>query len=145
MANKNFQHKAKITAKDLPAGIKPSDLEYPRKWRADSVVDHFDIWNVPAFGWCIPTLLIASAGRRYNARHYGQADRTYAVRISDGSLVRIGFGPHVTARLTVHVRKSRTWALKKFTDLKTKGTGDATTVRDRISTRRMRGAMRGWF
>lgn len=141
----------------LPDGVVPADLRRP-SWelrknsperQATAPRDgyeqpvEFELWHAAAFGWCIPTLLIAKAG----SRRAGAADRTYAARVDDGSVVRIGFGPHVTARHTVYVRVSRVEALRKFIDLQHAGAVDANTIRDRISSRRAQSASRrsgGW-
>jgi hypothetical protein len=138
-------------APKLPAGIEKADLKYPDHKEKDSPKDipyedhQFEIWFVPNYGWCIPTLHISNGGSR---RAYGTAPRTYAVAIDTGKVVRIGLGPHVQQRSTVYVRQSRIKDLQKFLDLRTKGAGDANQIRDRISTRRAQGAMyrmnRGW-
>jgi hypothetical protein len=143
------------TAPVLPAGIVAADLIRP-SWKlrknspkraATRAVDgydryrepiEFELWHTTGFGWCIPTLLIAHATRR----RAGLADRTYAARVDDGTVVRIGFGPHVTARVTVYVTVERLAALQKFVDLQHKGAVDANTIRDRISSRRARTASR---
>lgn len=133
-------------AESLPKGILQSDLKSPRRWRdlADGPSD-FELWFTPGFGWCIPTLGITSGQHRY--REPG-IPRTYAVRVSDGGTVRIGAGPHVTARLRVYVRKTRLAALQRFLDLRQQGAVRAHTIRDRISTRRAVGQFRrierGW-
>jgi hypothetical protein len=143
------------TIPTLPEGIIPTDLKYPHsadktprygtkayaKWIAvNRAVDQFDLWYTVRFGWCIPTLHIRNAGRRQAAGL--TQERTYAVEIKGGGVVTIGLGPHVTARVTVYVTEGRRVALQPLIDLRTKGQGDAGSIRDRISTRRARSSMR---
>jgi hypothetical protein len=132
----------------LPAGIKATDLKYP-KWDAKDQLARddkgysmsFELWYTPSMGWVIPTLQIARGKRGY-------ADRTYAVRVDGNGLCRVGQGPHVTEQVTVYVKESRREALAKYLTLQAEGTKDSNQVRDRISTRRAQGAMyriaRGW-
>lgn len=121
----------------LPAGIVAADLKAP-KWQSNEQegvpwdARTFDLWHTAAFGWCIPTLLIGKARGRQST------DRTYAVTL-DGKVCRIGMGPHVTQTVTVYVRQSRLGDLQKYLDLRTAGSADAGSIRDRISTRRARG------
>jgi hypothetical protein len=95
---------------------------------------HLTFHNTAAFGWCIATLHIS------NAKRSGLADRTYAIRVSDGGTVRIGAGPHVTQTITVYLRKGRSAAVQKYLDLYNTGVNKSNAVRDRISTRRAQGA-----
>lgn len=148
----------KTTHKDLPKGINATDIKEP-SWRThrkvmadarelglDSVYAQFDIWYSESFGWCIPTLLITRS-RRAN-QSYSGGERTYAVRIDTGSTVRIGNGPHIKARHTVYIRKTRVAALQKFIALIASGGAKANEIRDSISTRRAQTAARraswGW-
>jgi hypothetical protein len=134
--------KEKQGCAELPKGIIAKDLSYPDTRKGGDYFpdykdldchDHqFEIWYVRNFGWCIPTLDIGGAGRQATRR-------TYAVAIDTGKVVRIGKGPHVTECHRVYVRASRLTELRKFIDLRTKGAGDAGSIRDRISTRRAQG------
>lgn len=126
----------------LPKGLIVSDTKYPRNYKDHEYSADFELWHVGDWGWCIPTLMIRNVPRR---RLTGTtvAPRTYAVRVDNGGLVRIGLGPHVKERVTVYGRKSRMAALKKFLDLRNEGAAKAGQVRDRISTRRARTALRG--
>ncbi len=139
----------------LPPGIQAGDLKFPM-YKSAYLQDlgngyeqrvQFDMWNTTAFGWCIPTLGIKAVSRRAYAAGVTTA-RTYATRVSDGAVVRIGFGPHVVGKVTVYVRKGRAKALKAYVDMWLKGQGDAGAVRDRISSRRaqteLRRFGRGW-
>jgi hypothetical protein len=123
----------------LPAGVDWSDLEYDYKRRDRYVMDHlgcresFEIWNTERFGWCIPVLLIRNASRRARARGV-ECDRYYAISL-DGQLCTIGHGPHVKARHTVYVLKSKLAKLQKYLDLRAKGSEQANTARDIRSTR----------
>jgi hypothetical protein len=121
---------------ELPDEVRETDLKYP-SWEStknnedNRVVSQFEMWYTERFGWCIPTLFISRARRGSNMN-----DRTYGIAINTNGVVTMGKGPHVLRTVTVYVRKGRVEALKKFTDLKTKGEGDAGQIRDRISTRR---------
>jgi hypothetical protein len=153
----NAMKKELKTKNALPDGIVLHDLKYPSyklnvkndpnyfDYKAPYEDHSFELWFVPSLGWCIPTLGIRNPGRRSRP---GAAPRTYAVKVSDGGVVRIGLGPHVAERVTVYVRKNRAEALAKFIALKNKGAVDANNIRDRISTRRAQGALyrmeKGW-
>lgn len=123
------------TKTPLPEGILKTDLTRPsmsayggealsNDWQNNT----FDLWHVTGFGWCIPTLAIS-----------GKGARTYAIRIKDRNVVRIGMGPHVTEQVTVYVRINRLRTLQSFLDMRTDGAGKAGQVRDRISSRRAQG------
>ena len=140
----------KVTIPALPDAVKVTDLSYP-SWKAKGGAKHysdpsthqsadFELWYSTGFGWCIPTLSIGTS-RRANQGHSG-GERTYAVRVSTGETVRIGNGPHVTARVKVYVRVNRVEKLRALFELQNSGAERANTIRDRISTRRAQGAMR---
>ena len=123
-----------MATSNLPAGILASDLKFASYDKCQGVPFEertFEIWHT-SLGWVIPTLAIR------NARN-GQPRRTYAVRISDGTVCRVGMGPHVTATHTVYVTKKRYAALAPFITLRAQGLGNAGAVRDRISSRRAQG------
>jgi hypothetical protein len=131
----------------LPQGIIAADLKYPDYKQHDKdphLYDHdFEIWYTERFGWVIPTLTIRNLGYRAQTRHpridAGNATRSYAIAISNGGMCRVGLGPHIKAKHSVYVRKSTADRLKPFTDLREQGSGKANDIRDRISTRRLRG------
>lgn len=138
---------SKDTPPALPEGVTAEDLKYPDTWdrktnkptpKSEHTVrelgDHgqLSFYHVTSLGWCIATLPIAGSVR-------GQPPRTYAIRVDDGSTVRIGQGPHVTRTVTVYIRASRAEALKKFTDLYASGAVRSNEIRDRISSRRAQG------
>lgn len=131
--------------KELPAGIKQSDLQM-KSWK-DMAYDsdgngnntnHFELWLVKdikeGLTWFIPTLLIS----KNNRNSYGS--RTYAVDLS-GRLCRIGKGPHVVQTLTVYLKKNNIIRLQKYLDLKKNGSEKSNQVRDRISSRRAEGQL----
>ncbi len=121
------------TEEALPVGVLKSDLVRPtrfRDWAGD-----FQLW-LTTFGWVVPTLAISTS------RRGGFPPRTYAVKVSDGGVCRVGAGPHVKKIVTVYVRKSRRKVLQRFLDLREKGKAEAGEVRDRISSRRAEGALR---
>jgi hypothetical protein len=124
----------------LPEGMTKLDLTYItelERERGEKWVDgfenaHFEMYAVEFRGgskpeWVIATLAIGGKGR------------TYGIRISTGTVCRVGAGPHVKATVTVHVRVSRAKALQKYTDLRLKGATEANQIRDRISSRRAEG------
>lgn len=119
----------------LPAGLRASDTKMGRTYKDRLYAFDFELWHVRGWGWCIPTLLIRNAPRRMNG---AVSPRSYAVRVDDGSIVRIGLGPHVTERVHIYARKGRLGVLKKYIDLKETGAGNAGLIRDRISSRRAR-------
>jgi len=82
--------------------------------------------------------LLERIARATARRGSNVADRTYATTL-DGKSVRIGFGPHVRARHTVFVSKSRLAVLQKFLDLRKQGQVTSNEIRDRISSRRAQG------
>ena len=116
-------------------------LDYPayNDPGSDYFTNTLTMYYTERFGWCITTLQI-SRGKR------GMQDRSYAVNMS-GDLVRVGQGPHVLKTVNVYLRESRMKDLQPFLDLYNKGLAGAGDTRDRISTRRARGAMRirSWF
>jgi len=140
MAKKQSEKKPEI---ELPKGIKESDLSYPKNYK-NRVVEYLELYYTTAFGWCIATLHIRNAGRRSTNKD----PRTYAVKVDDGSCVRVGLGPHVLKRVTVYVTEKRLKDLQRFIDLKNSGEITANEIRDRISTRRAQGSIRrsklGW-
>lgn len=136
--------KTTTTLPALPKGMRASDLKRP-SWRSKDRLDFeacpggsFQMIHVGDWGWCLATLLIRKAGRR--AVEGG--DRTYAVRIATGETVAVGLGPHVKARATVYVRKSRGKALAGYLEMIRQGAERANQIRDRISTRRAQTALR---
>jgi hypothetical protein len=129
----------KKTKPTLPEGILPIDLERPKYDAKDGMVysinnGSFTLHNTTRMGWCVATLHI-SRGKR------GQPDRTYGARLTDGSTVTIGNGPHVLETIEVYVRKSRVKALQHLIDTHTKGMTNAGMIRDRIGSRRAQGQL----
>lgn len=122
---------------DVPEGIIEKDLTYPAG--KDRLVftagEHgcLRFYKTVTFGWCMATLAIK------RGRH--GSDRTYGVRLEDGAGVRVGNGPHVKAQVTVYVRESRLKALQRYIDMYAEGLEKANVTRDRISSRRMQGAL----
>ena len=120
---------------ELPPGITVEDT----KWGGSADANVYALGNSgqitfykTSLGWVITTLGIANSTR-------GQAARSYAITL-DGAICRVGQGPHVTAQVTIYIKASRVEALKKYTDLYTKGMVAAGTTRDRISSRRAEGS-----
>ncbi len=118
----------------LPDGVNNADLVWPKP--KDPLVHDagnrgvLTFVETSGFGWCLATLSITNRGR------------TYAVRVADGSSVRVGSGPHVLCTINVYVRKSRLKALQRYLDLYTAGGQRAGEIRDRISSRRAEGVER---
>ena len=114
--------------------LKDSDLVYPDYKSGDRIAHTLTLHDTTAFGWCVATLQIK------RARRAGQTDRTYAARVIDGQVVRIGLGPHVKQTVSVYVTEKRVPALKRLLDLHNAGADRANAIRDRISSRRAQGA-----
>jgi hypothetical protein len=123
----------------LPKDITKADLKYPSYKQAvylDSFRDltgssGFEIWYTERFGWVIPTLFIHGARRMQNSH------RTYGVSITDKQLVRVGSGPHVLEKHTIHFsKKNKKRLIKAFETTIREGAIEAHDCRDRISTRR---------
>lgn len=139
---KSFPLPSTLEASDLFKASKKDELSYEaqreavagagdRAWSGD-----LEMWHAQEFGWCFPNLLIKSGSRR------GTTDRTYATRASDGALVRIGFGPHIQARVMVHLKKSNLKRLAPLLEILRKGAQASNNYRDLLSTRR---AQRSFF
>jgi hypothetical protein len=133
-----------VSEPKLPSDIKALDLKRPEfddvdklariptgseSWQYELAT--FEMWYTEQMGWCIPTLLIAKAGR-------ASTDRTYATTLA-GKQVRIGRGPHVKRVVTIYVRESRLKELKHYFDLQRDGAEVSNQIRDRISSRRAQG------
>jgi hypothetical protein len=127
----------------LPAGILSTDLDYPKYDKHAKDPDNeylyldFELWKIQNFGWVIPTLDISNARRGTNYER-----RTYAIRLDNEGLVRVGKGPHVETTVQVYVTKKRVKELQKFIDLKKKGVAESQAARDTISTNRLQGSIR---
>lgn len=135
--------KAETAKKTYPLGITKADLEYPRWDVPEGQRLNYDVgtngtlwlYNCKEFGWCVATLHISKSKNR------NYPDRTYGVRLSDGQVVTMGGGPHVTERITVYVRKDRTEALSKLIERYDEGMGSANQIRNRIGSRRAQGSL----
>lgn len=133
----------RTTSNPLPKPLTNEDINYPswssrwteEKQKAEHVTVHFQMHYVESFGWVIATLHIRNPGRH----HVGSSTRTartYAVRVDNGQVCRIGLGPHVKETVTVYIRERRVKACQSIIDLYNSGEVDANKIRDRISTRR---------
>lgn len=120
----------------LPAGAKKEDLLRPPPGSKDRVLATVELWCVEfrggELGWVAPALHIANARR-------GQPRRVYATRVPEGSLCRVGHGPHVKGSVTIVVKQSSSERLSPLLALRLKGEIEANQVRDRISSRRAQG------
>lgn len=115
-----------------PFNITKSDLKYP-SWKShDVVMNHIDLYRT-ADGWKVCTLEI-SKSKKF-------ANRTYAID-ENGKVWSVGKGPHVLEQITVWVRKSRMKKLQKLIELYESGLTKANTIRDSISSKRARTALR---
>lgn len=130
---------AKIKEHPLPEGVLKSDLTAEADYdnsRADQLQEsvgtsaRFELWYIERLGWCVPTLSI-------NNRMRADSHRTYGVCLKDGSLVTMGQGPHVLAKLEVMVNKGNAQRLGAIIDRIAQGAVKAHVCRDRISTRRV--------
>jgi len=125
----------------LPQPLTLRDLKYPDWKSKDKAVQpyQFQLYYTERFGWCLPTLHIRNAGRYSNNQNPA---RTYAISVKDGSICRMGLGPHVKQTLTVYVRKSTLKGMQSLLDLQREGAEKANMIRDRISTRRANTTLR---
>jgi hypothetical protein len=130
--------KATKTVQALPPGVLASDLKYPSWKSMERVVETLTFYQVArrtgALDWVITTLHIAKA------RRAGTMDRSYGIYL-DGSVCRVGKGPHVKQAITVYVKQSRLAKLQKYLDLHVQGQEAAGQIRDRIGTRRAQGQL----
>lgn len=135
----------------LPKYIKSADLKSNYKKSLDTKTvsalwdrgadTHIKLWHVTGWGWCIPVLLIKSAGRR----NPNVVDRNYAVMVESGELVRVGLGPHIDETVLVHVNKTNFKRLTPLIDVMIKGKVLAHQARDQRSTRALRRNLFGGF
>lgn len=142
-----------VTPPELPLGLRASDLQYPKRpakydWgkpQPFDVLHTVTLYETDRMGWVVTTLHIRNPGRRH--RSDAQA-RTYGVTV-DGTVCRVGLGPHVKRTVTAYVTRARADALAKLVALHEKGMADAGSIRDRISSPRANSMMRraefyGW-
>jgi hypothetical protein len=142
----------KKSAEALPPGVKPDDLKWPKmeKHLGYKELDELGLKSPSLlfylcegrndFGWVLTTLRIGG-GRN------GRSDRYYGVEVAGfipgrpAKVVRVGDGPHVTKKLTVHLSKDNIERLRHYVELYQAGLGDAGDIRDRISSRRAQGQL----
>lgn len=133
---------------ELPPDVKVGDLKMASWDSKDKIPwaelpalglesESLTFYRTTGFGWVLTTLHISNPGSRSRA---GAEPRTYGVTM-DGKVVRVGLGPHVTAKVTVHLSRGNLERLRKYVDLRTKGMADAGSIRDRISSRRAQGQL----
>lgn len=127
-----------MTEKQLPPKVTEKDLTYPSMKSKDHILytagNHgtLTFYLTDKMGWCISTLPISQSRKGY-------ANRTYAIRIEDGSIVTVGNGPHVKVDVMIYIRNSRIKVLQEYVELYNKGMIEAGNIRDRISSRRAQG------
>ena len=157
--------KTKTTTKSrtvaLPANVRDTDTKRGWDWRdlrhlsrklmALGLSEHdannlssLTFYKTDRFGWVLTTLGIRNAGRSAT----NNTARSYGVSIDTESVVTVGHGPHVTANVTVYLTSKNVARLATYVKLWLKGLSEASSIRDRISTRRAQGALRrsmyGW-
>jgi hypothetical protein len=128
-----------------PLGITDRDLEYPKSASRERLsLKHGEYGRVTLYQirgragdvyWAVCTLWISRSRR-------GTTDRTYAIRTDDGTVCRIGAGPHVLQEITVYIRENRVADLAELLRLYDEGSVAAHQIRDRIGSRRAEGQLR---
>lgn len=98
-------------------------------------------YQTASLGWVLTTLHISNASSRQRARGI-EAERYYAIGVSDSKVYTVGRGPHVKKEISVYIKPSNIDRLRKYLNLYAKGMEDANQIRDRISSRRAQGALR---
>lgn len=136
------------THDELPKGVKKSDIVYPKlgqgfnysERQALGIQDVYSLrfYKVKGLGWVLCTLHISNPSRRQSS---GTAARTYAIGVNDSKLYTVGRGPHVLQEIEVHLKKDNVERLRPLLELHKKGMEDASSVRDRISSRRAQGQL----
>ena len=130
---------------DLPPDVRVGDLKWPKPgeglgWEKMKKlgIEHnsFTFYHVTSFGWVLTTLHISNPSSRSSST----TARSYGVKL-DGSVVRVGKGPHVTKEITVYLSKDNLERLTKYIELWKKGMGRAGEIRDRISSRQAQGQL----
>jgi hypothetical protein len=119
--------------------VKPADFVYApasRMTEYTDVVFPITLHYTERFGWVMAVLLISRAGRQSRS---DAVDRTYAIGVRDGSMCRVGLGPHVLATLTLYAHAIRAERLAGLLALHKEGEVKAHEKRDTISTRRLNG------
>lgn len=140
---------AKKTTKpkvNLPKNVLVADTSWPKghddhlgyeEVKALGLDDRsLTFYEVRGFGWVILTLGISKARGRQTS------NRSYGVRVDNGTVCRVGAGPHVLSQVTVYLSKKNIERLKPYVELYVKGLGDAGMIRDRIGSRRAEGQAR---
>lgn len=143
--------KKKATEKNLPYGVKASDLVRP-KWEDGKNLEYSELrdmgletptislYKTEKVGWAVCVLFISNPSRSARAKGIDTA-RFYAIGVNDKKMYTLGRGPHVTEEITVHLTKDNIERLMPLVELFKQGSVDANTIRDRISSRRAQGAM----
>lgn len=147
---KTMTKTTKTAARELPPHVTEADLSYPASgggaWQLaeaaglnTTVLTFYLVGGAGARKseqrWVLCTLNIGGRGR-------GQTERNYAINVTDGSICRVGRGPHVLQVVEVHLSKSNWTRLQPHVELYLKGLAAAGSIRDRISSRRAEGQMR---
>jgi hypothetical protein len=144
---KTGELKMKKLNEELPVDVKESDLKYPEhgkglpyKQLQELGMDYGSLtfYKTTGLGWVLTTLHISNPSRRQAA---GTAARSYGISVSDGKIVTVGRGPHVTKEIQVYLSQDNIDRMMKYVQLHQKGLADAGQIRDRISSRRAQGQL----
>ncbi len=141
--------KAATPKRELPPNVTEADLAYPASGhhlpyerQKELGLDYSIGWTgrllfyrVPngrkAPEWVLTTLLIGKAKNT--------PDRYYGIGLADSKVYTVGKGPHVTEEVEVIVSADNVERLMPLIELWRKGMADASSIRDRISSRRAQG------
>ena len=134
-----------MATKDLPPDVLPGDCEYPKynpaaKRLPDDTPMSLTFYKTERLGWVLTTLHISNPSRSQRGRGVDAA-RTYGIGVSDSKVYTVGRGPHVTAEVTVYLTADNIGRLTRYLELYRKGLADASSIRDRISSRRAQGQL----
>lgn len=134
--------------RQLPPHVQESDLtrDYknaiPYKEMAElggeGFTGYLTFYRTKGLGWVLTTLHISNPSRRQSA---ATVARTYGIGVKDSKVYTVGRGPHVEDTVEIYVTRTNLERLRVYVELWKKGMADASSIRDRISSRRAQGQL----